>query len=43
MSDWTPGSKATRFLGVVGTPLLYAVGAWPRLALRASRPPSSPA
>ncbi len=27
MSDWTPGTKAARFLGAVGTPLLYAVGA----------------
>jgi len=27
MSDWKPGAKAVQFLGVVGTPLLYAVGA----------------
>jgi hypothetical protein len=27
MSDWTPGAKARRFLGAVGTPLAYSVGA----------------
>jgi len=27
MSDWKPGAKAVQFLGVVGTPLLYAAGA----------------
>ena len=27
MSGWNPGARAIRFLGEVGTPLLYAVGA----------------
>jgi len=27
MSDWNPGAKVLRFLGEVGTPLLYAAGA----------------